>query len=252
MHVDIKTEKEIETMREGGKILGEIRDELASMVAPGISAAQIDERAEELIKKHGGSPSFKMVPDYFWSTCVNVNSGVVHGIPKKELIFKMGDVVSVDVGIFYKGFHTDTSTTVYLGKDPVVERFIKTGKLALKRGIEQALIGNEIFDISASIEAVLTDAGYSPIKALTGHGVGRELHEEPYIPCFVPKKGFASYTIEEGATLAIEVMYTMGSPDIGHDQDGWTIRTKDGKISALFEETVAVKKNGPFILTQKQ
>jgi methionyl aminopeptidase len=245
-----KSKEEIETMKEGRKLLSEVKKELIDNVKKGASAEEIDSLAESLIEKTGGKPSFKMVENYSWTTCVNINEGVVHGIPKKSIIFKAGDVVSVDVGLYYKDFHTDTSFTVAINPDEKTEEFLEMGKKALKNGISQALIGNRIYDISKAIEDTLKKGKSSPIRALVGHGIGKKLHEAPQIPCFVSGKREDTPQIPEGATFAIEVMYTMGSSELGLDEDGWTISTQDGKIASLFEETVAVIGNGPLVLTE--
>lgn len=246
----VKTATQIKVMVEGGKKLARIKGRLKKEVVEGISASKIDKIADELITKEGGKPSFKMVHGYHWATCVNVNEGVVHGIPKSEIVFKKGDVVSVDLGMFYGGFHTDTSFSVGLNIDSEVNAFLETGKRALQAAIQAAKPGNRVYDISFAIESIVKYGGYSPVKALVGHGVGRKLHEEPQIPCFVDgTRRDQTPVIPEGAVLAIEVMYSMGSADVVLNNDGWTIQTSDGKISALFEETVAVTKEGPKILT---
>ena len=203
----------------------------------------------KLINEEGALPSFTKVENYRWATCISVNEGIVHGIPKKETIFKKGDLVSVDVGIFYKGFHTDTSISVGLDLTPENARFFETGRTALKKAIREAKPGKYIFDISKAIEDTITGAGYTPLRALVGHGVGRELHEEPQIPCFVPDGTSRGPKIVPGMVLAIEVMYTQGKSDIGVTEDGWTIVMRDGKISALFEETVCVTTKGPQVIT---
>lgn len=249
--INIKTSEEIEIMKEGGKKLFEIRNALAAKVAEGVSAMEIEELALKLIKASGGESSFKMVPGYKWCTCINVNEGIVHGIPKKEMIFKKGDLVSIDVGLFYKGFHTDTSTTVLLGSDKEKEKMLHVGKKALECAISQAVVGNKVYDISKAIEDVLIGAKLTPIRALTGHGVGRHLHESPFVPCFTKGDSRSlNIPLEAGLVLAIEVMYAKGSPEIMVEKDGWTISTQDGKISALFEETVGITKSGPVVLTK--
>lgn len=247
--IKIKTPEEIKIMQEGGQKLKFVRTKLTEAVVEGVNAMEIEKLACTLIEESGARPSFKMVPGYKWATCININDGLVHGIPKQEMVFKNGDLVSIDVGLFYKGFHSDTSTTVLVGKDTAKSKFLQIGKTALKRAIEQAHEGNTVRDISQAIEDVITQAGYSPVKALTGHGVGRDLHEEPYVPCFVAGSRSNSVKLEAGMVLAIEVMYSKGEPDVVIDEDGWTIRTKDGRISALFEETVGIMASGPFILT---
>lgn len=247
--IDLKTEEEMAIMLEGGKKLGVIKKALAQKVKPGVSAWEIEEEAIRLISEAGGEASFKKVAGYKWATCVNVNDGVVHGIPKKETIFKEGDVVSIDVGLFYKGFHTDTAISVTLSDDPEKKKFLEIGRRAVNAGIKQAKAGRTIGDISEAIEKEFKSAGLTPVESLTGHGVGRQLHEAPLIPCFVSGSRDEQVKIVEGMTLAIEVMYTGGSGEIKVENDGWTIRTKDAKIAALFEETVALTGRGPIVLT---
>lgn len=244
-----KTEEEIKIMEEGGALLGEIRRKLAQAVAPGVSAWEIELLARDLIKKTGGVPSFQMVPGYSWALCVNVNDGVVHGIPHKETVFKSGDVVSIDVGLYYKGLHTDTAETVYLGSDPQIKRFLDTGRAAVNAAIMAAVAGNKVRDIARAYEVELKKGSCNPIWNLTGHGVGKKLHESPYIPCFVSGSADESITLEAGNTLALEVMYTLGSGETRIDSDGWTMRTKDAKLAALFEHSVVVREGEAAILT---
>jgi len=248
----IKTKKELEIMSEGGKMLGKVKKELKNAVKIDVSAGEIEELATKLILDQSAKPSFKLVPGYSWTTCINVNEGVVHGIPHKEIIFKKGDLVSVDVGLFYKGFHTDTSFTILLGNENEKEKFLEVGRSALKKGIKEAKPGKTVGDISSIIEKTLIKNNAQPIKSLTGHGIGRDLHEAPLIPCFVSNTPDEKVELKEGMTLAIEVMYTKGSHHVKVGQDGWTISTKDGKISALFEETVAVTNSKPKVLTSDQ
>ncbi|KKQ51939.1 type I methionyl aminopeptidase [Candidatus Woesebacteria bacterium RIFCSPHIGHO2_01_FULL_39_17] len=247
--IPIKTPDEIEVMREGGRKLVKVKKELLEAVKEGVRASEIDNLADKLIEKEGGEASFKMVSGYSWATCVNINEGVVHGIPKKEIVFKRNDVVSVDVGMFYKGFHTDTSFTKAIGSNPNLERFLGSGRSALEKAIQEARIGNRIYDISQAIESTMRKNGYSPIRALVGHGVGRALHEEPQVPCFTNGNREESPEIPLGAVFAVEVMYAMGSPDVKIASDGWTISTSDGTISGLFEDTVVVSPKGPLVIT---
>ena len=255
--ISLKTESQMKIMAEGGRKLARVKKALAKGVKPGVSAWDIEELANKLIEKEGAYPSFKKVPGYKWATCVNVNDGVVHGIPKKTVIFKDGDVVSVDVGIYYKGFHTDTAISIhlektssaYLGDESSKEKFLETGKKAMLAGIKQVKKGNKIGDISKAIEKVLFANNLNPVWALTGHGVGRDLHELPYIPCFADKSESQELVIGTGFVLAVEVMFTLGKGQLKEDSDGWTLRTKDAKIAGLWEETVAVTANGPVVLT---
>jgi methionyl aminopeptidase len=251
--LSIKTEEEIRMMAEGGKKIAEIRDQISELVKPGITTGELDRKADELIEKAGGQASFKMVPGYRWATCINLNDVVVHGIPGDQVI-KRGDKVGIDVGMFYKGFHTDTATTVKVKskseKDIEIENFLETGRKALNKAIEQAKPGKRVMDISRAIQETVEEAGYSVVTALTGHGVGRNLHEEPPIPCFVLGNYEHSPQLVIGTVLAIEVMYNAGKSEVAYkNDDGWTIVTADGKISGLFEHTVAVTKSGPVILT---
>lgn len=247
--ITIKTKRELEIMKEGGAKLRKVKDAVAKNIKEGVSAYDLEELATDLVNKTGGKPSFKMVPGYHWTTCVNVNEGIVHGIPKKEIIFKKGDVVSVDLGLFYKGYHTDTSLTEAIEPDAKTENLLNVGRKTLKNAVSKACPGNRIYDISLAIEDTVKSGGYNPLKALIGHGVGRELHEEPKIPCYVSESRERTPEIKAGMTLAIEVMYTMGNPAISLADDGWTIVMRDGKISALYEETVAVYENGPSVIT---
>ena len=216
----------------------------------GVSAWEIEQLAVALIKKSGAEASFSKVPKYHWATCININEGVVHGIPKKEVVFKKGDVVSVDVGLYYKGFHTDTSFSKGLGVDAVVEKFLNVGKQTLSNAIAAALPGARIYDISQRIETSLKEGGCNPVKALVGHGVGRQLHEDPLIPQFVYGKREDSAEVKPGMVLAIEVIYTLGDGEIAHDKDGWTIVTRDGTISALYEDSLVITEKGHFVVTR--
>ena len=252
--IPLKTEKEIQVMAEGGQILSQILNKTLGFVKPGITKAELDKIAEEEIIKKGGKPSFKMVRGYHWASCITVNSEVVHGIPNKYKIMA-GDVVGIDLGIFYKGFHTDTSWTILVpgGKaeeDKEKKKFLKVGQEALSEAIKKVVIGNYIGQISQEIQSQIEANGYQVVRELTGHGVGKDLHEDPCIPGFIDGNIKKTIKIKPGMVLAVEIIYTLGKPDIVLEADGWTIATKDGKISALFEGTVAVGPNGPLILTK--
>ncbi len=190
------------------------------------------------------------VPGYSWATCINVNKGLVHGIPTSGVVFKKGDLVSVDVGVYFKGFHTDTSISVGIDLSPESQRFFDVGQETLNKALKVVKAGNHVYDISKTIEKEIESAGYTTIKALVGHGVGRELHEEPQIPCFLPGRPEESPRIEKGMVFAVEVMYSMGSDKVEILEDGWTIGMRDGKISGLFEDTVAVTEKGSRVLTR--
>lgn len=248
--INIKTDQEMKFMREGGAKLAQIKKKVAKVVNAGVSAMDIEELTATLIKESGAEASFKKVSGYHWATCVNVNNGAVHGIPKKEVVLKDGDVVSVDLGLFYKGFHTDTAFTVVIGKaDPEKRQFLENGRKANNAGIKAVKAGRTVGDISKAIEGVLKEANLRPIWSLTGHGVGRDLHESPSIPNFVSDSADEKVVLKRGMVLAVEVMYTQGDGEIVRDDDGWTLRTKDGKIAGLFEETVAITGHGSIVLT---
>ena len=247
--VTIKTPSQIKLMEEGGKRLARIKTKLKESIEVGVSASEIELSATKLIEKEGGKPSFKMVQGYNWSTCINVNAGLVHGIPKSSIIFSPDDIVSVDVGLYFKGFHTDTSFTVYLGKDEKIVEFLAVGKEALRAAINKTRAGGRVYDLSKVMQDTIEKAKLTPIRALVGHGIGRQLHEEPQIPCFVYGEKINSPGLVEGMAIAIEVMYAKGNKAVELASDKWTITTSDGKISALFEETVLVTKKGPRVLT---
>lgn len=247
--INIKTPEEINIMKEGGAKLSAVKSKLMKSISEGVRASDVEELAVSEIKKTGGESSFMKVPGYSWATCVNVNDGIVHGIPHKSIIFKNGDLVSVDVGLFYKGFHTDTSFSVGIDVDKKTKKFMSVGENSLKNAITEAKPGNRVYDLSKAMQDTLKDGGLTPVRSLVGHGVGRSLHEEPQIPCFVYDSREESVELVEGMVLAIEVMYTKGSPKIQTESDGWTISVSNGKISALYEETVAVTSSGPLVLT---
>ncbi len=237
-------------MRQGGRITAEVLQEVLAAVRPGTALLELERVAVEGIARRGGTPAFQRVSGYRFATCLNVNEGVVHGIPTMRKL-AAGDILSVDLGTYYRGFNTDAAWTVAVGgrrrASADRQRFLESGERALAQAIAQARAGNRVDQISAAMQEVLERDGYSPVETLVGHGVGRELHEEPQIPCRVVQRGGPK--LQAGMTLAIEVIYTEGSPELEVAEDGWTIKTRDGSCSALFEKTVAVTSNGPIILT---
>jgi methionyl aminopeptidase len=256
--IPIKKEKEIKLMKEGGRKLALVFGEVVRKIKPGVSLKQLNDLAEELIIKQGGFPSFKTVKGYRWATCININEGVVHGIPNEYQI-KDGDLVSLDMGMLYKGFHTDMARTLWV-QNPKCKfpaspagrqnpKFLEAGKEALKAAVKAAKAGNRVGHISATIEKVIRKAGFSPVEDLTGHGVGKKLHEDPQIPCFLAQPINKTPVLQPGMTLAIEVIYTWGKPDLVLAEDSWTIKTADGKPAGLFENTVLVTKKEPVVLT---
>ncbi|AKM82978.1 type I methionyl aminopeptidase [Candidatus Woesebacteria bacterium RIFOXYC1_FULL_31_51] len=248
--ITIKSDEELNLMEEGGKKLSQVKHLLEKEVKAGVSAYEIDKLAEKLIEECEGKPSFKMVPGYSWTTCININEGVVHGIPSEDIVFKDGDLVSIDLGMFYKGFHTDTSISLAINPNKEVEEFLKVGKKSLQKAISSVVPNKSyIYDISEQIEKSVTLGGYSVVKDLTGHGIGKNLHENPYIPCFVSGLRIETPKIVPGMALAIEVMYTLGSHKLVKESNGWTISTADGKIAGLFEDTVIVTQKGYKVIT---
>ncbi len=254
--IPIKTKDEIKRMKEGGKRLAWVMAKALGQVKSGVRLSKLDKLAESLIEKQKGKPSFKMVKNYHWATCINVNQGVVHGIPN-EYRLKKGDLVSLDMGFFYKGLHTDAAKTVLVGKNlpnretivVSIGRFLETGEKALKEAVKAVRPGNRVGHISQAIQEAIKKSGFNSIKALTGHGVGKKLHEEPQIPCYLEGAIEKTPNLEAGMTLAIEIIYTQGKPDVVLDPDGWTVRTADGKPAGLFEETVSVTDRGGEVLT---
>lgn len=245
-----KHNSKLTAMTQGGKMLAEVKKEIVSEIIVGKKLIEIDQKVETLIINKGAEPAFKRVPGYDWSTCINVNHGVVHGIPDQYQI-KDGDLVSVDLGIYYQGYNTDTSFTIYVGSPhSEVKHFLDTGKKSLTQAIKAAKVGNRVWDVSNAMQKVVEKAGYSVATNLTGHGIGKQLHEKPSIPCFTYGDQSQSPILTDGQTVAIEVIYMMGNPKLVTEADGWTISTQDGKMAALFEDTVAITKSGPIILTK--
>jgi len=243
----VKTNEEIALMKMSGQICAQVLKIILKNVKVGISCRDLDIIAQEEINKRKAAASFMTVDDYKWAICTTVNEQVVHGIPK-DRILKNGDILGIDIGVFSKGFHSDMAITVPIGevKDNV-KKFLSVGKSALVNAIRQTKVGNRIGDISATIQEQVEKAGFSIVKNLTGHGIGRTLHEEPMIPGFGKKATGAK--ILENMVLAIEVIYAQGSGDAKLEEDNWTISTIDGSLASLFEQTVAVTKSGPIVLT---
>jgi methionyl aminopeptidase len=247
--------EKVEVMREGGKKIGTILLELLDFTAPGVSLLDIETLAQQKIRASGGTPSFQTVQGYKWATCLNVNDGIVHGIPN-QYILKEGDSINIDIGLLYKGFHTDTGWTKIVhgnefSVDSKIQKFLDTGEVALWKAIDQAVIGNRIGHISQTIQKIVEASGYGVVKTLVGHGISRELHEAPQIPGFLRGSVEKTLPLTEGMTIAIEVIYTMGNPTVRYaNKDGWSIATTDGSRAAVFEHTIAITPSGPIILTK--
>jgi len=240
-------EDEVEKISQSGKILAEVIREIRRLIIPGVKTSFLDEVAADLIRSHKARPAFFGFQGYPASICVSINEQVVHGIPGERII-KRGDLVSVDIGVEFQGFYTDAAFSVVAGDDnPVAQRLIEVTKKSLYEGIKRAVAGNRIGDISHAVQETIESAGFSVVRDFVGHGVGRALHEAPQIPNF-GKKGRGEI-IEEGVVLAIEPMANEKGYQVEILDDDWTVVTKDGGLSAHFEHTVWVTKEGPVILT---
>lgn len=246
----LKKPEEIELMAQGGKKLRNIVRKLKSIIKPGISTNYIDQEAEKLIKEEGGESSFKKVPGYHWSTCLPVNEEIVH-TPPSGRILKEGDILTLDIGIYYKGFHTDFADTYAIGKISKERQvFLDVGKNALSEAIKEVRFGNRLGLVSKTIEKAITGKGYAIVKELTGHGIGRDLHEDPYVLGFLDRKVEKTPRIENGLVIAVEIIYSMGKGAMMHDKkEDWSIKTVDGSLSACFEHTVAVTGGHTTVLT---
>lgn len=256
--INIKTPDEIEKMREGGRILAEVLGQVLLKVKPGVSELELDQLAEKLIKEKGAEPGFKRVKGYNHTICISTNEVVVHGVPTNYR-FKEGDVVGIDCGVYYKGYHTDAAHTVRVqnsnrktqNKKDEINTFLETGERALKEGIKAAKLGNRVGHISQTIQQIVENAGYAVVRSLVGHGVGKNLHEEPEVPGFLNTELDKTPKLVEGLTIAVEVIYNVGKPGVVYSRDdGWTIKTEDQSLSGLFERTVVITKNGPLVLTE--
>jgi methionyl aminopeptidase len=251
----IKTPKEIEIIREGGKRLAEVLYKVKDKVAPGVSTKELDDYAFKLVKEMGDQPAFlNYRPDeasipYPASLCISVNDEVVHGIPKKGRILKEGDIVSLDFGIKHRNLFTDMAITVPVGSiSPTLEKLLKITEESLYVGIDAARAGNKVGDIGYAIESFVRPYKYGIVEILSGHGVGRELHEDPYVPNF-GRKGTGDRLVP-GMIIAIEPMLNMGTKHVTIDDDEWTFRTRDRKPSAHFEHTILITDGEPEILTE--
>lgn len=248
MAVSIKSAREIELMREAGKRLAHVHQELEAAIKPGMSTLEVDALGEKLIRDCGCIPNFLHYGGYPASICVSVNDEVVHGIPKKDRILKEGDIVSLDAGLIYKGYHSDAARTHAVGKvSQEAQKLMEVTKQSFFEGIRMAKEGNHLFDISAAIDSYVSGFGYGIVRDLVGHGIGTALHEDPQIPNFAQKR--KGVRLQAGMTLAVEPMINAGTWQVNFLQDGWTVVTKDGSLSAHYENTILVTDGEPEILT---
>ena len=248
MAVTIKSEKEIELMREAGRILAIVHEELRDFIRPGISTLDIDKKGYEIIKSFGCIPSFLNYNGYPASICVSVNDEVVHGIPDKKRILRDGDIVSLDAGVIYKGYHSDAARTWGVGEvSPEAKRLMEVTEQSFYEGIKFAKAGCHLFDISAAIENYVVANGYSCVRDLVGHGIGKELHEDPQIPNFKQRR--RGPKLVPGMTLAIEPMVNIGGYEVCWLDDDWTVVTEDETLSAHYENTVLITDGEPELLS---
>lgn len=248
MAITIKSEREIELMAEAGKILERVHNELEKALRPGMSTKDIDTLGEEIIRSYGCIPSFLNYNGYPASICVSVNQEVVHGIPDKHRIIQEGDIVSLDAGVIYKGYHSDAARTHAVGEvSEEAKKLIQVTKESFFEGIKFAKAGNHLFDISGAIGRYAEERGYGVVRDLCGHGIGTALHEAPEIPNYeVVRKGVR---LRPGMTLAIEPMINIGTHEVDWLDDDWTVVTRDGSLSAHYENTILITEGEPRILS---
>ena len=245
--IHYKTSEEIELIKESAQILGKAHAEIARMIKPGAKTSDMDKVAEEFIRDHGGVPSFLNYNGFPYTLCVSPNEQVVHGFPSDSEL-RDGDILSIDCGVFYKGFHSDSAYTYPVGDvEEDNMQLLKVTKESLYKGIDEAVVGKRIGDISYAIQNYVEGFGYTVVRELVGHGVGKSLHESPEVPNY-GKRGKGPL-LKEGMVIAIEPMINLGKKEIVQESDGWTIRTRDRAFSAHFEHTVAVTNGKAEILT---
>ncbi len=251
MAVSIKSEREIQLMREAGNILAIVHDELAEMIAPDIPTIDLDKKARELMKHYGCIPSFLNYNGYPAAICCSVNDEVVHGIPDKKKILRDGDIVSLDIGVIKNGYQSDSARTHAVGTiSKEAERLIAVTKQSFFEGIKYAVEGHHLYEVSAAIEDYVVAHGYTCVRDLVGHGIGKAMHEDPQIPNF--RQRSKGIRLQAGMTLAIEPMVNIGDYDVCVLDDDWTVVTDDGSLSAHYENTILVTKGEPELLSVRR
>jgi len=261
-----KSKREIKLLTQGGKLIGEILEELGRMAKPGVATLKIDERAVELIEKVGGLPAFKGYSGgsgspFPGAICACINEEIVHGIPSKEKVLKSGDIFSIDIGMQWpankgegkngNGFFTDTATTVLVGEvDEKTKQLVSVTNKALELAIEACQPGGTIADIGRAVEDYVKPQGYGIVRDLVGHGVGHDVHEEPHVPNYYSEE-MEQWELKEGVVLALEPMITLGNHEVTTADDGWSISTKDGSLSAHAEHTIIIGAKGPLVVTRR-
>lgn len=246
--INYKSKEEISLIRESCLLVSETLAFVASILKPGITSLDVDRQAEEFIRERKAVPSFKNFKGFPFASCISVNDAIVHGFPTNKQL-RDGDIISIDVGVYKNGYHGDSAYTFAIGQvDEKIKRLLKVTKEALYKGIEKAVTGNRIGDISFAVQDHTENRnGYGVVRELVGHGLGKNLHEEPQVPNY-GKRG-SGIKLQEGLVIAIEPMINMGVRNVYYEDDGWTVRTKDGKPSAHFEHTVAIKKGSADVLS---
>ena len=248
MAITIKSKSEIEKMREAGRLLSLVHDEMAKHVRPGISTMEINKIGEEMIRSFGCVPSFLNYEGYPASICISVNDRVVHGIPSRKEILKEGDIVSLDAGLIYQGYHSDAARTWAVGEiSPEARKLVDVTQQSFFEGIKLAKAGNHLYDISAAIEAYVTPYGFTCVRDLVGHGIGTSMHEDPQIPNF--RQHRRGVKLQAGMTLAVEPMVNMGGWEVRVLDDDWTVVTEDGSLSSHYENTILITDGAPEILS---
>lgn len=244
----LKTAEEIELLRENNLLVSATLAEIGKHVRPGVSTLELDKIAEDFIRSHGAEPGFLGYGGFPNTLCMSINEEVVHGIPSAKRILKEGDVLSVDCGTLMKGFYGDSAYTFAVGEiDPAVKDLLRVTKEALYKGVAQAKAGNRIGDIANAVQEHAERHGYSVVRELVGHGLGRDMHEEPEVPNYGARG--RGPLLKEGMVICIEPMINMGTRAVVFERDGWTVRTRDRKLSAHFEQAVAITKHGADVLT---
>ena len=248
MAITIKTDEELDLMRQSGHLLAKVHDELHAAVRPGISTLELDEIGEKTIRALGGIPNCKNYEGFPASVCISVNDEVVHGIPSADRILMEGDIVTFDTGLIYKGYHSDAARTWGVGKiSEEAQKLIDVTRESFFEGIKMAKAGNRLHQISRAIDNYVTPHGYGIVRELTGHGIGTSLHEDPIVPNY--KKFFGGVKLKKGMTICVEPMITMGQRYVGWLDDDWTVVTVDGSLAAHYENTIAITDGEPEILT---
>ncbi|NSW74014.1 type I methionyl aminopeptidase [bacterium] len=252
MSVKIKAKNEINQMSGCGKIISDVREIIVKNIEPGISTWELDKLAEEYTISKGFIPAFKGYQNFPSSICASINDEVVHGLPSKNRILKEGDIIGIDFGVYDGTFYADSAFTFPVGNvSDNITKLLNVTKESLNLGIQKAQVGNKIYDISKAIQDHIEKNGFTVVRSYVGHGIGKDLHEEPHVPNFIDnnKDRSKSMKLKEGMVLAIEPMVNVGNFEVELSNDNWTVKTCDGSLSAHFEHTVALTKNGPKILT---